>query len=459
MNPHFSFILLTYNEAMHLPRLLESIKQLGAATFILDSGSTDQTPDIAAQYGAVIRQHPFINHPKQWHTALTSFDIPTPWVICLDADQLPDPDLIKKLHEFRDEDYPGIHGIYFNRKNYFKGKWIRHGGYYPKYLLKMFRYTTGYSDLTENMDHRFQVQGKTLVWKTAHLTESNLKENNISFWISKHNTYSDLLAEEEMMRRARPSEKLPAANFFGSPNEHNACLKTLWRKMPLYVRPFLYFIYRIIFRLGILDGKRGILFHFLQGFWFRLIVDMKIEEKRITIKKTPQKKPANFLITFLFLFTVFYTSHLVFIGITSPGGIYFPTMDKHFNYIDKWRTLYLSSSAYLLEVLGYEPAISKTGLSLKGFSGFRLNYSCLGYGIMSCFSAFVISFPKPVLSKITFLISGLVLILILNICRFILLAIYYKPGISNIDHHMMFNSTIYFIMITSTYLWLQKKLK
>ena len=48
--------------------------------------------------------------------------------------------------------------------------------------------------------------------------------------------------------------------------------------MPLYVRPFLYFIYRFIFRLGFLDGKEGMLFHFLQAFWYRLLVDIKIDE-------------------------------------------------------------------------------------------------------------------------------------------------------------------------------------
>jgi len=457
MNPYFSFILLTHNEAMHLPRLLESLRSLCAYTFVLDSGSTDQTLDIAAQYGAIVKHHPFVNHPKQWNAALTSFDISTPWVICLDADQVLSPDLIKKLHEFRDEDYPGIHGIYFNRKNYFKGKWIKHGGYYPKYLLKMFRYASGYSDLSENMDHRFQVQGKTLIWKNTCLIESNLKENNISFWISKHNIYSDLLAEEEIIRNTETRGKPSKVNFFGSPNERNAWLKILWRKTPLYLRPFLYFIYRFIFQLGFLDGKEGIVFHFLQGFWFRLIVDIKIEEKRTIIKKQQQTTSKKFLFFFFLLFITFYMSNIFFIGITNPKGIYFPDLDRHFNYISKWRSLYISLSAYLLEVLGYEPTTCKTGLSVKGFSGFRLVYSCLGYGIMSCFSAFVISFPKPFLSKVLFLFTGLLLILVLNTCRFILLAIYYKPEMSNIDHHTIFNCTIYLTMIILTYIWTNRK--
>jgi hypothetical protein len=55
-------------------------------------------------------------------------------------------------------------------------------------------------------------------------------------------------------------------------------IKRLWWKLYRYMRPMLYFMYRIFFKLRILDGHKGIIFHFLQGFWFRLIVDIKIDE-------------------------------------------------------------------------------------------------------------------------------------------------------------------------------------
>jgi hypothetical protein len=68
------------------------------------------------------------------------------------------------------------------------------------------------------------------------------------------------------------------ARFWGSPNQRKAWFKRLWWRMPRYVRPALYFTQRMIFQLGILDGRTGVIFHFLQGFWFRLIVDVKIDE-------------------------------------------------------------------------------------------------------------------------------------------------------------------------------------
>ena len=281
----FTFIILTYNEEQHLPRLLESIKELHATTYVLDSGSTDNTLNICDSYNVKHQFHAFENHPKQWHHALSLFKTTTPWIIGLDADQIVTEELFSLLANFRDQDFSDIDGIYFNRKNYFKGRWIRYGGYYPVYLLKMFRNRVGYSDLNENMDHKFIVPGKTIVWKRGHLIEENLKENEISFWISKHNGYSDLLSDEESERIDNQRVQLTPARIWGSPNEQNAWSKRLWWKLPRYVRPFLYFGYRFIFRLGFLDGKTGILFHFLQAFWFRLLVDVKIEERLLKAKQ------------------------------------------------------------------------------------------------------------------------------------------------------------------------------
>jgi hypothetical protein len=143
----------------------------------------------------------------------------------------------------------------------------------------MFRTGKGFSDISENMDHRFIVAEPTLVWKQGHILEENLKENEISFWIAKHNRYSDLVAEEEIERMQALRKQTINPNFFGSPNERKAQVKKIWWSLPRYWRPFFYFFYRMIFKLGILDGKNGVIFHFLQGFWFRLVIDIKIEEK------------------------------------------------------------------------------------------------------------------------------------------------------------------------------------
>lgn len=278
MNPNFSFIILTFNEEQHLPRLLNSIQSLNARVYILDSGSTDKTIEIARDFGAELKVNPFVNHPIQWNFALSNFKVDTPWTIGLDADQVVTSELISLLTHFKDEEYNDIDGIFFNRKNYFRGKWIRFGGFYPKYLLKMFRTGIGYSDLNENMDHRFVTPGKKSVWKKGHIVEENLKENKISFWIEKHNRYSDLVAEEELERAQNLRKQENSTNYFGNPDEKMAFFKKIWWRLPLGWRPFFYLVYRLFFKLGVLDGRTGVLFHFLQGFWFRLIVDLKIQE-------------------------------------------------------------------------------------------------------------------------------------------------------------------------------------
>lgn len=462
MNSQYSFIVITYNEEMHLPRLLQSISDLDAQVFVLDSGSTDRTVMIAEQFGALTLQHPFENHPRQWHFALTHFPVATPWVICLDADQIVTPELKAKLAAFKDEHYTGVDGIYFNRKNFFKGNWIKHGGYSPLYLLKMIRFGVGFSDLNENMDHRFIVPGRTVIWKDGYILEENLKENNISFWISKHNRYSDLVAQEEVERMQLLRTQTISPRFFGSPDERTAWLKQRWWKMPRYVRPVIYFLYRMFFQLGILDGRTGIIFHFLQAFWFRLIVDVKIDELMSAGKvNTPpvaakRNEPVRFVITFLVLFLFFYYFNILFFGITQPGNHYSPWLAHHLNYIQALRVGLLKSSAQLLKWMGFSAITNQYELLVAGHGIIQLVYSCLGLGLISFFAAFVLSYPKKWKSKITFLIVGILAIEFLNILRFVVLSLFWHHNDAHIvDHHTLFNIFIYLVIAVTLYFWVK----
>ncbi|MEN0053608.1 MAG: glycosyltransferase [Mucilaginibacter sp.] len=459
MIPAYSFIILSYNEEQHLPRLLESIKDLNSPVFILDSGSTDQTVQIAQQAGAFMQQHAFENHPKQWDFALKNFNIQTPWVVCLDADQIVTPELKELLLNFKNEDHLNIDGIYFNRKNFFKGRWIKYGGYYPFYLLKMFRYSEGYSDLNENMDHRFIVPGKTIIWKQGHIIEENLKENNIRFWIDKHNRYSDLLAQEEVERMQNSRQQTLKPKLFGSPDERTAWLKRLWWQLPRYVRPALYFVHRMIFQLGILEGRIGVIFHFLQSFWFRLVVDIKIDE----LIKNKQKQnlnqsslPLKFAIKFIVLFFIFYYFHVIFLGLASQGNHYIAFLDLHLNYIQGTRWLLLSGSARVLSWLGFDVIYNNIDLLVAGKGAIRLAYDCLGLGVISFFSAFVIAYPQKAYHKVIFLISGILIIQLLNIVRFVLLALFWNRKANQIiDHHTLFNIILYMLIMISMYFWIK----
>lgn len=459
----FSFIILTYNEEINLPGLLQSIASLDAPVFVLDSGSTDATLEICEKYHVKTASHPFENHPKQWDFALKHFDIQTNWVICLDADQQVSPELLLHLKNFNEQDFADVDGIYFNRKNFFKGQWIKHGGYFPFYLLKMFRKEVGFSDLNENMDHRFIVPGKTMIWKDGYLREENLKENKIKFWIDKHNIYSDLLAHEEVERLQKIRRQTLKQKLGGTPDERTAWLKNIWWKLPRYWRPTIYFSYRMIFQLGFLDGKKGIIFHFLQGFWFRLVVDVKIDElmqqtTQNRIQKNSKSKPElQFSIRFILLFALFYFFNLYYNGLMLSGGNYNDFLSKNFNYIQGLRNILLHASSAGLQFLGYPTKINNYSLLVVGHNKINLAYDCLGLGVMSFLAAFVLTYPTQVKAKLKLFLFLTIGFQLLNILRFMFLALFWKGEGSNpINHHTIFNLTIYIIIAVTLYIWIEK---
>jgi glycosyltransferase involved in cell wall biosynthesis len=275
--PIVSAIILTYNEEQNLPACLKSLQLLGCPIFVVDSGSTDRTLEIAAQFGAVILEHPFTTHSQQWAWALKNVPLESEWVLALDADQAITSELAveirMKLGSLESD------GLYVRRRQVFRGRWIRYGGYYPKYLLKLFRRDKVYLHAGDAVDHHFYVRGSCGKLHND-LIEANHKEDNISFWIDKHNRYAVLMAEEEQCKRAGGYEAPIAASLFEGPDQRVMLLKRVWLRLPLFARPALYFTYRYFLRAGFLDGKQGFIFHFLQAYWFRLLVDIKLDEIR-----------------------------------------------------------------------------------------------------------------------------------------------------------------------------------
>src|SRR6185369_11292259 len=184
----------TRNEEKNLVPCLESVYGWVKEIVLVDSGSTDTTLEIAERFGARVVSHAFESHAKQWNWALHNLGITTDWVLGLDADQRVTPELQKELLEFLNspEGYDkNTVGCFISRRQVFRGKWIKHGGYYPKYLLKMFRLSNVRVDEGDLVDHHFRVDGKTV--KLQHdIIEDNKNEADISVWIAKHNRYAAL---------------------------------------------------------------------------------------------------------------------------------------------------------------------------------------------------------------------------------------------------------------------------
>jgi glycosyltransferase involved in cell wall biosynthesis len=272
-------VVLTFNEESNLPACLASVAELGAQLVVVDSGSTDRTCEVARRHGAAVVQHPFTTHSAQWKWALDHVPIHTPWVLALDADQRVTAELLQELRDLDSPRFAGVAGAFVARRQVFRGRWIRHGGYYPKYLLKLFRRDRVRLSLDDLVDHHFVVDGATTKLN-GDIIEANTKEDDIAFWIEKHNRYAALLAREELQWRRRGHRPSFGDLVSDDPDRRTSALKSVWRRMPLYVRPFAYFLHRYVLRLGFLDGKQGAIFHFLQAFWFRMLVDINIDDLR-----------------------------------------------------------------------------------------------------------------------------------------------------------------------------------
>jgi glycosyltransferase involved in cell wall biosynthesis len=269
-------IVLAHNEERNLPSCLGSLAGLAGEIVVVDSGSQDGTAAVIERFGGLRRDHPFVSHAAQWQWALSQVPDGCDWVLALDADQRLTPELEREIRVRLLPPGPGeVSGFFLNRRQVFRGRWIRFGGYYPKYLLKLFRKDRVAVPQGDLVDHHFRVEGRTENLR-FDLIESNLKENEISFWIEKHNRYARLQAREELARRS--SGGVQARGGWGSPDDRILMLKGVWARLPRYIRPALYFVYRYVIRLGFLDGKEGFIFHFLQAYWYRLLVDINLEE-------------------------------------------------------------------------------------------------------------------------------------------------------------------------------------
>ena len=269
-----SAIILTYNEEANLERCLKSIEGWVEEVIIVDSYSTDATLDIAKAHGAHVAQHPFENQAKQFNWALEHVEIKGEWILRLDADERILPALAAEIVEAAENAPADVTGFYLKRRMYFMGRWIRHGGYYPVWILRLFRKGAGHSDQRAMDEHIVLAEGRAEKLRNDFVDDNR---KGLSDWISKHNSYASREAAA-LIRESRGTASGTSGD--DEVSRARAARRALYQRLPLFIRPFLYFKYRYIIRLGFLDGVQGFVFHFLQGFWYRFLVDAKIYEAR-----------------------------------------------------------------------------------------------------------------------------------------------------------------------------------
>jgi glycosyltransferase involved in cell wall biosynthesis len=274
-----SFLIPTFNEASNLPDALASVAGWAEEVIVVDSLSTDQTLEIAEQFHAQVVQHRFEGYAKQWNWALENIPFRHEWVFLLDADERVTADLRKELEDLSPVLRDGaFEGFYVNRRLIFMGRWLKHGSLYPSWALRIFRPGRGRFEERPVNEH-FVLEGKT-----GYLSQplDHQDRRPLSDWISKHNRYAELEAEEFHQEESRGGyQGTIEVRFWGKQAERKRWIKLrVWNRLPLLLRPFLFFFRNYFLKGGFLDGVPGFIYHVLWSFWYPFLVSAKIIERR-----------------------------------------------------------------------------------------------------------------------------------------------------------------------------------
>lgn len=286
MSISIAAVILTFNEEKHIKRCIESIHSLTDEIYVVDSYSNDKTVEIAAKLGVNICQNKWINYSNQFNWALQNCPISAEWVWRIDADEfIENPENINLLKSLDDLD-KSICGVYIKKKMIFMRQALMHGGWYPVWHLKIWRNGKGFCENRWMDEHIKLTEGKTV---NIGLVQVDENLNDLSWWTQKHNGY----ATREMIDMLNSQYQINvkdsvSPNIFGTDEQRKRWLKMKYSHLPLFFRPFLYFLYRYFFKLGFLDGMSGLVWHVLQGFWYRCLVDAKIYELRQRFNYKPE---------------------------------------------------------------------------------------------------------------------------------------------------------------------------
>jgi glycosyltransferase involved in cell wall biosynthesis len=294
-----SVLIPAKNEQANLPACLTSL-QVADEIFVVDSQSTDRSIEIAESYGAKVVQFKFNGSwPKKKNWSLENLPFRNEWVLIVDCDERITPESWAEIAELIKKDE--CNGYYINRRVFFLGKWIRHGGKYPDWNLRLFKHQKGrYENLStedipntgDNEVHEHVI----LEGKVGYLKHDMLHEDfrDLYHWLERHNRYSNWEARVYLnLLTGKDKSGTIGANLFGDAVQRKRFLKTVWVRLPF--KPLLRFILFYIIQSGFLDGKAGYIYGRLLS-QYEYQIGVKLYELRtlggtLNVEKIPASTP------------------------------------------------------------------------------------------------------------------------------------------------------------------------
>lgn len=259
-----SVLIPAKNEEENLPACLASVARADEV-FVVDSQSSDRSVAIAEAQGAKVVQFHFNGHwPKKKNWSLDNLPFRNEWVLIVDCDERITPELWEEIAEAIQN--PAYDGYYLNRRVFFLGKWIRHGGKYPDWNLRLFRHQKGryenlHTEAIRNTGDNEVHEHVVMQGKVGYLKEDMLHIDfrDIFHWLERHNRYSNWEAKVYYnLLKGMGNEGTIGANLLGDSVQRKRFLKKIWVRLPC--KPLLRFILFYFLRLGFLDGKAGYIY-------------------------------------------------------------------------------------------------------------------------------------------------------------------------------------------------------
>ena len=264
-----SVIILTKNEEEDIARCLKSISWTDDV-HVLDSGSDDQTVEIAESFNAKVSFHPFESFGKQRNYALANLELKYDWILFLDADEVATSEFKEEIIQSTSNADENIAGFYCCWKMMLEERWLKHCDNFPKWQFRLLK--KGRACFTDfgHGQKEGEINGELGYIKNPYLHYSFSK--GWTEWIDRHNKYSGQEAEARLYNRP------PFSNIF---NKHssirNPALKSWLIRLPGW--PLLRFLHAYFFNLGFLEGSPGFIYCVNMAY-HEFLISIKMRELR-----------------------------------------------------------------------------------------------------------------------------------------------------------------------------------